>query len=172
MRDAVRRSRGLPRRVRRDGELEADEIFTRERLEHQRAQILRRLEHLNRSARVISFPGRVSRHITDGSTRVAPRWLAAAAAAGLFVGVAVGGVFSSQRLARSTASRVSASPTTPRVTPTPAVIVSAPAPGDEPIDDDHFLRELEVALERPHTRELLPIDAWTPHVREIGSRLR
>jgi hypothetical protein len=56
--------------------------------------------------------------------------------------------------------------------PPPVVVVSSPPQAVEPIDDDRFLRELEVALERPHTRELLPIDAWTPHVREIGSRLR
>ena len=30
-----------------------------------------------------------------------------------------------------------------------------------------FLSDLEIALERPHTRELLAFDALTPHVREI-----
>jgi hypothetical protein len=42
--------------------------------------------------------------------------------------------------------------------------------GREPVDvaaDDAFLSELELALERPHTRELLAFDALTPHVREI-----
>jgi hypothetical protein len=33
--------------------------------------------------------------------------------------------------------------------------------------DDAFLSELELALERPHTRELRAFDALTPHVREI-----
>jgi hypothetical protein len=33
--------------------------------------------------------------------------------------------------------------------------------------DDAFLSDLEVALERPHTRELQAFDALTPHVREI-----
>jgi hypothetical protein len=33
--------------------------------------------------------------------------------------------------------------------------------------DDAFLSDLEVALERPHTRELLAFDALTPHVREV-----
>jgi hypothetical protein len=36
------------------------------------------------------------------------------------------------------------------------------------IDDDAFLMQLEFALERPHTQELQPFDALTPHVREIG----
>jgi hypothetical protein len=35
-----------------------------------------------------------------------------------------------------------------------------------------FLQELEFALARPHTRELQPFDALTPHVREIGSQVR
>ncbi len=158
--------------VRREGELDTDEIFTSDRLEQQQAQILRRIEHLNRSAHVLSFPGQVPHHTVGASTRVAPRWLAAAAVAGLFVGVAVGGRFSVQPSLRSAAMRVNASPAPLGMTSTPAVLVSPPAPGLDPLDDDRFLRELEVALERPRTRELLPIDAWTPNVREIGSRLR
>jgi hypothetical protein len=33
--------------------------------------------------------------------------------------------------------------------------------------DDAFLSELEFALDRPQTRELVAFDAFTPHVREI-----
>ena len=33
--------------------------------------------------------------------------------------------------------------------------------------DDVFLSELEFALDRPRTRELVAFDAFTPHVREI-----
>jgi hypothetical protein len=33
--------------------------------------------------------------------------------------------------------------------------------------DSAFLSDLELALERPHTRELQAFDALTPHVREI-----
>jgi hypothetical protein len=46
----------------------------------------------------------------------------------------------------------------------PAVRVSSAVP-DAP-DDDTFLMELDLALERPHTRELLPLDALTPHARD------
>ena len=56
--------------------------------------------------------------------------------------------------------------------PAPAVLVNAPAPVIDAFDDDVFLRELEFALERPHTQELQPFDALTPHVREIGNRVR
>ena len=38
----------------------------------------------------------------------------------------------------------------------------------EPVTDtEQFLSELELALERPHTPELVALDAMTPHVREI-----
>ena len=49
--------------LRQEGEAEADAVFTPERLRQQQQQIARRLEHVGRAARVISFPGRiVQRH--------------------------------------------------------------------------------------------------------------
>ena len=50
-----------------------------------------------------------------------------------------------------------------------------PAAGGGPADvaaDDAFLSELEIALERPRTRELQAFDTFTPHVREIRVQLR
>jgi hypothetical protein len=98
---------------------------------------------------------------------VTPRWLAAAAAAGLFVG-AVGG-----RLIPGTnrglpgvhfgVSRV----VPPRTAPAPASQTTVPATSIEPSDDTDFLEQLELALERTHPRELQPFDALTPHVREV-----
>ena len=38
--------------------------------------------------------------------------------------------------------------------------------------NEKFLSELEIALERPHTPELVAIDDLTPHVREIRVQLR
>jgi hypothetical protein len=157
--------------IRGEGEAEADEIFTPERLDHQRAQILHRVEHLHRSAHVISFPGRVSRDVTGAVRRVSPRWLAAAAAAGLLVGVAVGGTFSGKASAPRTGAPVTAAAPSPAATPAPAMRVSPPTE-NVALDDDRFLQELEIVLERPQTRELMPIDAWTPHIRQVGSRLR
>jgi hypothetical protein len=70
------------------GRTDADAVFTSERLNAQRGQILQRLEQLDRPAKVISFPARRAR-IAEASEgrRVSPAWLAAAAAAGLAVGV-------------------------------------------------------------------------------------
>ncbi len=149
--------------LRRDGDAEADAIFTPERLRVQQQQILRRMSLVGRPARVLSFPGRIVRRTIDASTsRTAPRWAAAAAAAGLFVGVAVGASFPwSSRPAAGQRPMIQA-----KVSPRP----ERGTGGVDKVDiapDDAFLSDLEVALERPHTRELLAFDALTPHVREV-----
>ncbi len=148
-----------------------DGAFPAERLDAQRQSILRRLEHVHRPARVISFPKREV--AADGRTsgRMTPRWVAGAAAAGLFIGFAAGGYLGPERLHRSPLHMASATVTpamsVQRSTPTPtAVRIGATQPVVE--DDDAFLMDLEVALTRPHNRELQPFDAMTPHVRDLG----
>lgn len=97
------------------GRADADAVFTGERLTAQRGQILQRLEQLDRPAKVISFPARKAR-IAEGNDgrRISPAWLAAAAAAGLTVGVigvefghSIGfGVNPTQMVASTTAPQV------------------------------------------------------------------
>jgi hypothetical protein len=149
--------------LREQGEAEADAIFTPERLRAQQQQIDRRLEHIGRPARVISFPTRIVRRTMDASrSRMAPRWLAAAAAAGLFVGVALGASYELH------ARRVPASTFVPHeVTARIAPIATRGTVPPDVASDDAFLSDLELALERPHTRELQAFDAFTPHVREV-----
>ena len=152
--------------LRREGDAEADAIFTPERLRLQQQQIVRRLALAGRPARVLSFPGRIVRRTIDASTsRTAPRWIAAAAAAGLFVGVAVGASFEwrSQVQGRQTFLADSPRARAQRMTP---VATRGSGPADV-ASDDAFLSDLEIALERPHTRELQAFDALTPHIREI-----
>jgi len=149
--------------LRRDGETEADAVFTAERLRAQQQQIARRLEQVGRPARVISFPSRIVRRTIGASqSRMAPRWVAAAAAAGLFVGVALGASYEwNQR--RVPAASFGARDLNSRIAP-------VATRGSEAVDianDDAFLSDLELALERPHTQELQAFDAFTPHVREI-----
>ena len=147
--------------LRRESEAEADAIFTPERLHQQQQQIERRIALVGRPARVISFPRRFVRGtITASGARTAPRWIAAAAAAGLFVGVAVGAAYE-WRVASAGSQRFAES-ARPRLTPTgtrgnPADVAA----------DDAFLSDLEAALERPHTSELRAFDAFTPRVREV-----
>jgi hypothetical protein len=153
--------------LRRDGEAEADTVYTPERLQLQRQQIARRLEHVGRHARVISFPEpSVRRTVTASVSRTAPRWVAAAAAAGLFVGVALTASYQWGSQGRRTPQRIvrDAAPSHLRLMPAASLVDSYSA------TDETFLSELEIALERPHTRELLAFDALTPHVREVSAR--
>ncbi len=150
--------------LRRDGDAEADAIFTPERLRLQQQQILKRLALVGRPARVLSFPGRIVRRTIDASAaRTAPRWVAAAAAAGLFVGVAVGAAFQWSGQPPSRQRSVADTGRSQRLTP----IATRGTGTADVADDDAFLSDLEIALDRPHTRELQAFDALTPHVREI-----
>jgi hypothetical protein len=159
--------------ARGDAEAEADAVFTPDRLHQQQEQIARRLEQAIRPARVLSFPGQ-SVQVHAGIGRVGPWWLAAAAAAGLFVGVVVGGTLlqpGSGRTAEAMRVGGTQQQAATRLGAAPAVRVNAPATLDS-IDDDAFLMQLELELERPHTQELQPFDALTPHVREIDVSAR
>ncbi len=163
--------------VRLEADRESDAIFTPERLRLQQQHIAERLQHVGQAAHVISFPAQVGRRMTATASRVAPRWIAAAAAAGLFIGVAVGRVFESGaapgRLGRiHVPVAASTSPALPSLEPQDAIIepilTAEPAGVD---DEDVFLSELELALERPRTYELRPFDAFTPHVRDVANRI-
>lgn len=74
--------------LRADATAEADDAFPPERLAAQQAQILRRLEMVGRPARVIAFPRFAGPISTQHHGR--QRWIAAAAAAGLVVGIGLG----------------------------------------------------------------------------------
>lgn len=154
--------------TRAEAESEADEVFTTERLRHQHDQIVRRIAHAHHPARVIDFPGHGSRQTARPTWSIGPRWLAASAVAGLFVGVAVGGFVLEPTSRHPVVPQMQ---TAARTTPAPAVRAAA-TPAVKPADDDSFLLDLEFALQRPNSRELEPFDALTPHVREIDSRVR
>lgn len=159
--------------LRAHAEVNADAQFPAERLVAQRQQILRRLEQVNGSARVIAFPGREVADAPRSSSRLTGRWLAAAAAAGLFIGMAVGGYVGPDRLhrrPRAQQGQVTAAVSVQPPSPASAVLVSSPQVAEP--DDDAFLMELEMALVRPHSRELQPFDAMTPPVRDIDDVVR
>jgi len=158
--------------LRADGIAESDIIFTPERLRAQQQQIERRLALAGRRAQVISFPARfVRRSMTASAARTAPRWIAAAAAAGLFIGVAVGASFQYASFHYAARHRESTQTLARQSAPLLLTPVATRGTGSTPVaSDDAFLSDLEVALERPHTRELIAFDALTPHVREISVR--
>ena len=139
--------------VRAEGDAEADAAFTPERLRAQQQQIARRMEAVGRPARVLSFPSRVVQGTIRASTLRSPRWTAAAAAAGLFLGIALGATYEWDSHPNPSA---------------PAISARAVAPKPDVAGDADFMSELELALDRPHTRELAAFDAFTPHFREIS----
>ena len=145
---------------------EADARFTPERLRLQQQQIARRLEHIGHPARVISFPGRVPAHrIGAVAPRLARRWVAASLAAGLFIGVGTGIVLDWQASRAFSSRRAVATQTVITSPSVDALTRQDPSEGDEA-----FLSEIEVAGQRPRIRELLAVDALTPHAREITLR--
>ena len=149
---------------------EADAIFTPERLRAQQLHITRRLEHLGHPARVIPFPGGHAGHqINSAGPRSARRWVAAAAAAGLFVGVGTGLFLDWESRAGSTDRRARTIALQTHLE-APASVVEITRPESAATDEEAFLAEIEVAGDRPRTRELVAFDALTPHVREVTLR--
>jgi hypothetical protein len=149
--------------LRTEADAEADAHFSADWQEAQRQSILRRIEHLGQAARVITFPGRLVTQQIGKSVRlrVSP-WAATAAAACLFVGVAVGMSYD----ARNHTSQFAVV----RAAPNPATPQATSGAGAPPVavDTDTFLSELERALGGPRTPELMSLDVLTPHVREIA----
>jgi hypothetical protein len=135
----------------------ADAVFTAERLAAQRAQVLRRLEAAGRSARVIAFPVGTGLPARSVTARIA-RWTAAAAAAGLVVGVASGRFFD---------TRVPSAPVVASA-PEPAVplstIVSTTHETFESLDEAALL---DAAYDRVAVDALRTIDDITPRAREV-----
>jgi hypothetical protein len=152
--------------IREEGAQEADAVFTPERLAAQREAILRRIERTPHSADVVAFPGH--RAARPGAWRAVPskRWVAAAAAAGLVAGLAMGrytGIRSHS--SGATPSSAVASVTPRRVQPPYAAAQPA---------EERFLVEIEDAVLLRRVVELQALDALTsPELREIsldGSR--
>ncbi len=146
--------------LRIDGTIEADEAFPVERLAAQHAQIFRRLEAAERPARVIAFP-KFAQPLTSRTSH-ASRWVAAAAAAGLIVGVGVGQLMDLRH-------SFSPQPTTQaRVTPT--AIPRGLDPRIQMVNatgDEAFLSELDASLSRAAVPELRALDAFTPRASDL-----
>lgn len=147
-------------RLRTDAASEADEIFTASRLDAQRVAIRERLENGARASRVILFPA--GRPTLDRTVISRPmfRWVAAAAAAGLLVGVSAGRFIHLDGLGDFS-----------RPTATQAVRVPAPAPAPAVLPenssaDEAFLSEVETAVSQHRIAALSALDDLTPHARE------
>lgn len=140
--------------------VETDAAFSAERLARQQARILHRLEHDGRPGRVIAFPAGHGQESTALHTRPGMRWVAAAAAAGLVIGLAAGHLahdFSLTRVIPSQASRPAAEVQTLRAVSTG-------------LSEEEFLGQLEMAIEGSGSAALRPLDDLTPRVWEVSAR--
>lgn len=147
--------------LRLDATSEADESFTPERLAAQHTQIFRRLEAAERPARVIAFP-RFAQPLTSRTSH-ASRWIAAAAAAGLIVGVGVGQLMDLRH-------SLSNQPTSTQARVAPVTMARGLDPRVQPVNvarDEAFLSELDASLSRAAVPELRAIDAFTPRAGDL-----
>jgi anti-sigma factor RsiW len=139
---------------------EADAAFSAERLAKQRARILQRLEQEGRAGRVISFPANQT-HRPSLRARPGMRWIAGAAAAGLFIGVLAG------HLAHVVdPNQWSVSPTQVALQPEGATLHAV----STTLSEEEFLGLLEVAIEGTSGASLRPLDDLTPRVWEVAAQ--
>src|SRR5688572_24300081 len=115
--------------LRTDARAEAEEAMSPERLAAQQAQIFRRLEALERPARIITFP-KFTRARGD-QRRTAPRWVPTAAAAGLVIGLATGQLFNLTGMLNGSRPAPSAAPIADNVSRPPGAPASAPSVDEE-----------------------------------------
>ncbi len=149
--------------LRDEAHAEADAVFTPDRLAAQQAHVMRRLEALERPARVIAFP-RFTRPVTSTHGHV-QRWIAGAAAAGLVIGLAAGqfvdirDAFGGWNLRTNPieSGRTTAVTARSTVSVTPA---SATAISDEQL----FFGD---AVDRVRISTLQPMDDITPRARDL-----
>ncbi len=144
----------------------ADEAFPADRLARQRRAILDRVQRLE-SARVLAFPTTPA-PVAGRPARLGTRWVAAAAAAGLLVGVVTGQYVNfvphRPRLQQVAASALAR---TARLVPGPTHAHARVVP-----TDDEFLSQVDTAIQSPHVPELQAIDDLTPRIREAAIRVR
>jgi len=137
--------------------VEADAAFPPEKLATQQARILQRIEQDGRPARVITFPATSAADLRPLRTRPAGRWIAAAAAAGLAIGLLAGHLAHDLpafgRPTRTTMSRA-AQPSRNAAASVHAVNAT--------VNDEEFLGELESALSGPQLAVLRPLNELTP----------
>lgn len=150
------------------GVAEADAAFPAERLAAQQSQILRKLEQLDRPAKLLSFPRMPSEALTTPAHlaglagadaleiatrghRVSSRWIAAAAAAGLILGVIGGRLSMWQPSAAARSTGAQAAPT--QKAPDTARATNA---ADLLLDSED--------VSQPQIRSLSAIDTLTPQV--------
>jgi hypothetical protein len=136
---------------------EADAAFTPDRLGLQQAQIARRLEALDRPARVIAFP-KAARAVINGHSHVR-RWVTVAAAASLIAGFGLGQVMPLRRELRRQQSATAVPLTKSKSVELAKDITAVPSS----VTDEELLSD---SFSRAHVAALSALDDMTPHARD------
>ena len=151
--------------LREEAVAEADEVFTPAMLEAQRQQIFARLAHATHPARVIPFPSHSSANLSIFTGTQVRRWIAAAAAAGLLMGITLGRMADIVSPSHDRDTRVAA----PAV-PTPQVPPS-PKPANDVANEEEILSRVEQAQgELQVPAELEALGGITP-IREVALKV-
>jgi hypothetical protein len=143
---------------------EADERLTPDRLAAQQALIARRLEALDRPARVIAFP-KAARAVISGHSHVR-RWVTVAAAASLIAGFGLGQVVP----LRTAIRRQTIAPPAPLTRTQTVERVKEIVPASLPAGDEEIM--LTDAFARSRVSTLSALDDMTPHARDVALRRR
>jgi len=138
---------------------EADAAFPAERLARQQARILSRIDHDGRPGRVITFPASRTSEPISLRARPTTRWVAAAAAAGLIVGLVAGHLTHDFPVGVHPAMR-------PQVA-RQQIAATSMREASVAMTDDEFLGEVEQAIDSSGPAALRPIDALTPRAWEV-----
>lgn len=135
----------------------ADEAFSDERLDKQRARILQRVELDGRPARVIVFPNGQTQGAARASMRHARRWatLGGALAASFLIGLAA------EHLAHDPPGTRNARPAVA------SPQADAGTPRRPSLSDDELFGRVEVATAQVGPVTLMPLDALTPRAWDV-----
>jgi len=139
---------------------DAEAACSPDRMAHQRDRILHRVAAQYAGPRVLPFPAPSQGRRAHQQPRVIRRWVAAAAVAGLVVGLTAGRLFHvGEPGAESSASRdpLPAGSSSP-ARPAPVMRAANVQPA---MSEDQFLSEVELATSSPRTAELRAIYALT-----------
>jgi hypothetical protein len=157
-------------RIHDDAIGEAEDAFPAERLAAQQAQVMRRLEALERPARVIAFP-RFARPVTSTQGH-AQRWVAAAAAAGLVIGLAAGQFFDVRHIFTPLRTPSPVTQQNARLT-TPSASVSVGSPSVVPasvsssVSDETLFFGADATRISERLSTLRSMDDITPRARDL-----
>jgi hypothetical protein len=142
---------------------DADDAFPAERLAAQQSQVARRLETLERPARVIAFP-KAARAVISGHSHVR-RWVSVGVAAGLIAGIGIDQALSFRHATPVVLVQQQLATNHKLTGPMAAPAGAKMQPASFTSDDDELLSD---TFSRPRISTLNALDDMTPRARQLG----